>query len=209
MQRYSLVAFSFLALTIVLVIAISLDPKGFVLKEWQPLIASLFALGGAAIVYRGATLAYRASMAKVALDERVHETNIRRVRRGIYLRLLSEVHTIRDEIVSLKRKLDIPTQTGQKIIRQPADLSPSESTRLAEAWQNLDLFSSQQVRAISNARIDLNNVAALLRSSAPIELKSGEPLPPRAKRLLESYESFLNVTEPLYNFLLNELDDGS
>jgi hypothetical protein len=67
-KKYDLLAISLLIFSAVVVTAISVDPKGFALRDWQPLLAALLTLGGAGIVYRGATLAYRAAMSKVDLD---------------------------------------------------------------------------------------------------------------------------------------------
>jgi hypothetical protein len=57
MRKYDTLAVSLLIFSAVLVSAISVDSKGFAVRDWQSLIASVIAFGGAAMVYRGANLA--------------------------------------------------------------------------------------------------------------------------------------------------------
>ena len=60
-QRFDLIAISFLVFSAMIAVGLATDPKGFSLKEWQPLMASFVALGAA-------SLAYKAAMAKVDYD---------------------------------------------------------------------------------------------------------------------------------------------
>jgi hypothetical protein len=66
MRKFELLAFSLLTFSTVVVTAIAIDPKGFSLQAWQPLMAAIIALGGGALAFRGA-------MAKVELDRVVHD----------------------------------------------------------------------------------------------------------------------------------------
>jgi hypothetical protein len=74
-RKYDLLAISLLIFSAALVAWLGLfGPTNTTKwKDWQPLLAAIIALGGASIVYRGAMLAYRASMAKVDLDRRLSD----------------------------------------------------------------------------------------------------------------------------------------
>jgi hypothetical protein len=50
MRKYDAIAISLLMFSVILVTAISIDPKGFSLKEWQPIMAAILALGGAIVI---------------------------------------------------------------------------------------------------------------------------------------------------------------
>src|SRR5947209_605163 len=54
------------------------------LKEWQTLVAAIVA---PSIAFGAAIVAYKAAMAKVNFDRKVHEETARRQRRGMLLRL--------------------------------------------------------------------------------------------------------------------------
>jgi hypothetical protein len=50
MRKYDLLAISLLIFSAILVTAMAIDPKGFSLQAWQPLMAGILALGGGAFI---------------------------------------------------------------------------------------------------------------------------------------------------------------
>jgi len=192
-RKNDLLAIALLMFSAILVAAMATDPKGFSLQAWQPLIAAVIALGGAGIVFRGATLAYSAAMAKVALDERIHETEVRRKRRGILLRLDYNLFLMWQDANRLKSELNQPSG-----IFGPAEKAVSKDTikftlrELEEAWTNLDLFREPVARAIGQVKICLINFDHAMAhvTDADLQLKSGYMPPPSAamKDLREALE---------------------
>lgn len=88
-RRYDLLAIGLLFFSAILTVWLGIfgPANTTTLKEWQPLMASILAIGGALIVYRGAKLAYTAAMAKVGLDREVHAREPARLTLGVCLRL--------------------------------------------------------------------------------------------------------------------------
>src|SRR6266436_9830515 len=69
----------------------------FHLKDWQPLMAAVIALSCAAVVYRGATLAYTAAMAKVDFNREINQRSEKRKALGLCLRLEFAFNVLRHE----------------------------------------------------------------------------------------------------------------
>jgi 4-hydroxybenzoate polyprenyltransferase len=95
MRKYDALAISLLIFSVVLVSAISVDPKGFALRDWQPLIAAFVALGAAALAYNGA-------MAKVQFDREGSLRTDNRKRLGLYLKVSYAAFLLRHELIFLR-----------------------------------------------------------------------------------------------------------
>lgn len=134
------------------------DPKGFSIKEWQPLMASFVAVGAAGIAYQGATLAYRASMQKVNLDRSIQEREIRRRQRGIYLRTALAAHIMHHEADHCCQALLGPHEREMP----PNTFDPTTSVvridaAIDDAWQNLDAFSRSTADDLLRLKVQLYN----------------------------------------------------
>jgi hypothetical protein len=97
----------------------------------------MIALGGAAIVYRGATLAYAAAMAKVDLDREATERSDRRRRLALYLKIIFATRIMRHEAELLLKRLRKRPQNQTFVATSIQIKSPAV---LDEAWNSLDLF---------------------------------------------------------------------
>jgi hypothetical protein len=200
-QRFGLISISLLIFSAVLCVAISVDPKGFALKEWQPLIASLIALGSAAVVYNGATLAYPAAMAKVTLDEAIHETTNRRKRRGMLLRLRFSVHLLGQQARRSRALLVDPPETGSVVIAAEKLTGRfAELDDISEAWASLDDFPAEIARDLLNLKIQLDNIG-LIATMTNVEIQSGEPLSRAVIRLREVFDKINEMCGRIHDYI--------
>src|ERR1700730_6992855 len=87
------------AVGIILILALVIvgSRDDFHLKDWQPIMAAMLALGGGIFAYRGALLAYEAAMTKVTLHAETIARNERRKALGVCLRLVYAVNVVRHE----------------------------------------------------------------------------------------------------------------
>jgi hypothetical protein len=157
-QRFDQLAMSLLIFSTVLVIAIAVDPKGFALRDWQPMMAAILALGGAGIVYRGATLTYRAAMAKVDFDREVHPKENLQRERGIFLRTKFAALVVRDEARSYSKdmeKIDISNFLQEL---DPKDFVFRTKVAIDDAWSNLEVFPPRISDHIDMVKQELLNV---------------------------------------------------
>jgi hypothetical protein len=165
MRKYDTLAISLLIFSAVLTAAISIDPKGFALRDWQPLIAALLALGGASIVYRGATLAYRAAMAKVDFDREVLFKTERRKVLGLCFRLKHSLQVLRHEAVHIAELISEPNDSHEiEFKSERAKLTPPEA--LFEAWGALENFPQKLVLSLSEVRGGVYDIDVFLKFSA-------------------------------------------
>ncbi|MBY9027773.1 hypothetical protein K7459_29395, partial [Pseudomonas fluorescens] len=162
MKKYDLLAICLLMFAVVLVTAMSFDPKGFSIKEWQPLMAALAALFGASMVFRGAGLAYDAALRKVALDERIHESKLIQEKRGIFLRASYMAHLVSHSAGRTDRRLTPPEVGKAAVTRTIEQLRLKHTSAIEEAWQHLDAFPERAARGIGNMRIVIGNAEANL-----------------------------------------------
>lgn len=147
-QRFGLLAVSLMIFSCVTLSALVVDPKGFSLSAWQPLLAALIALGGAGIVYRSA-------MAKIDFDREAVERQERGRRRGILLRIQFALQVLRhDALVLSSLDTDLSHFTAEEI-KDHWRLRTENA--LDEAWQNLDLFPAETASALSDVRTNIFN----------------------------------------------------
>ena len=123
----------------VVVSALAVDPKGFSLKDWQPLMASVIALFGASLVYRGAILAYRAAMSKVDFDHRARQEEIDRTKRGAFLRTQYAALVTRDEAKACLLSDTLIKGAFEKRF-DPTSFRMRASEAIDQAWSNLEVF---------------------------------------------------------------------
>ncbi len=132
-------------------------------------MAAFVALGAAA-------LAYTAAMKKVRFDSLVAEQNEKRRKRGIFLRLDYTIKVLRHEADILSRKFAPPESGAEKSVGG-SDFSFKQSeAALKEAWDNLDCFSSDEARALSDIKGHFYNFAILAElGKGVIKIKKKEP----------------------------------
>ncbi len=150
-RDFELPAICLLMFTAVLVTAMAIDPKGFSVQAWQPLMAALIALGGASIVYRGATLAYQAAMAKVNHDREQAERERYSERLSLFVRLTTSLYAVLGDIAPalyLINERQPDDGSGQLTInaRQLRIYNPAE---LSDAWAKLHLFPPDTITEIA------------------------------------------------------------
>jgi hypothetical protein len=153
-RKYDLLAIGLLMLSIILVTAMVFDPKGFSIKEWQPLMAAFVAVGAAGIAYQGATLAYRASMHKVNLDRSIQEREVRRRQRGIYLRTALAAHIMHHCCQALQgpHEKEMTANTFY-----PTTMIFRIDAAIDDAWQNLDAFSRSTADDLLRLKVQIYN----------------------------------------------------
>jgi hypothetical protein len=124
-----------------------------VAKDFQPLIATGVAVVSAGLVFVGATLAYRASMAKLALDREIHERESRRRQRGVLLRARFDVFAMGQSAIEIRKRTQSP---------MPYDLTLSELKLLGregveDAWNRLEEFPGTISRTFSGLKVEIFN----------------------------------------------------
>jgi hypothetical protein len=154
LRKYDAIAISLLVFSVVLVTAISIDPKGFALREWQQLIAAILTLGGAGIVYRGATLAYKAAMAKVDLDRETTDRLDKRKRLALYLKIIFATRIMSHEAELLLKRLQKREKTR---IFKSTDIRIKIPAAIDEAWNSLDAFPMTISKKLSLIRASFYN----------------------------------------------------
>jgi hypothetical protein len=202
-KRYDLLAISLLMFAAILVTAMATDPKGFSLRDWQPLMAAFVALGAA-------SLAYHAAMARLGHDRHLAAEEKRRKALGICLRLRfgvgvqkRELEFLMDNMCPLDpvREKDVAAD-ALRVRRQPA---------IEEAWQNLDLFPAEFALTLNNIHIGMRNYELFKERHADKNwtLKPGEPLPTELKLAREVFshwkESCAECLERLLKLVRTEL----
>ncbi|QOZ76713.1 hypothetical protein XH83_15390 [Bradyrhizobium sp. CCBAU 53351] len=146
-QRYDLLAFAFLLLSAILAVWLTVGPTNFVLKDWQPLMASFVALGAA-------TLAYKAAMAKVEFDRHIVERQDKRKALGLCLRLEFAMQVLRHQAEMLRDKIPARvTSKAFKLEMKTIDFETPEA--LVEAWQNLDAFPPPTAQRLADIQAQL------------------------------------------------------
>jgi hypothetical protein len=132
----------------------------FHLKDWQPLMAAVIALGGAAVVFRGAKLAYVAAMAKVDFDRELHQRNERRKTLGLCLRLDFAVRVLGHEAELLQSAIPERGSGYNKKHVEALCVSLSDHPEaLNEAWNNLESFPPWIADALSHIRGNIYDLA--------------------------------------------------
>jgi hypothetical protein len=152
-RRYELLAIGLLIFSALLTVWLGvLGPTNTTTwKEWQPLMASVLAIGGALIVYRGAKLAYSAAMAKVDLDREVHARESARLTLGVCIRL---EFSLRQLLYEVREQFAlVPDWDRQREFTvYTKDFNLTMQPKLDEAWANLDRLPRRLSLTISDIR---------------------------------------------------------
>jgi hypothetical protein len=203
-QRYDLLAICLLIFSAILVTAMGTDPKGFSVRDWQPLMAAFVALGAA-------SLAYHAAMAKLEHDRYVSDEEQRRKALGICLRLRfgagAQKHDI-DNLIYRIRPLD--HITFQREVAADA-LSVCRQPAIEEAWENVDLFPADLALALNNVQLGRSNYELFKEHHAGKlwKLEPGKDLPAELQRAREAFllwsEHSAQCVEHLLKFVRSEL----
>lgn len=149
-QRYDVIGMGLMVFSTIVVIAITMDPKGFSIQAWQPLMASVLALGGAGIVYR-------AAMAKVEHEKDIDQREVRKRLRGAYLRLSYASYILGDEASRLLAEISYLPWNLKSAILGTAPIFRSE-VDIVLAWNEIESFDEETAVLILSTRMDLYNV---------------------------------------------------
>jgi len=158
-QRFDLLAFSLLVFSVVALACLVSDPKGFTLKDWQPLIASVVALSAAA-------LAYNAAMAKVDYDKVTRDRDERRKRLGIYLRAEHVCNQLSDRAQSLSEKTR-ERYFGTRTVYLDELKLVTEAPDLIETWANLEVFPPKAAFKLSQVQSCIRTLSNFVATQAP------------------------------------------
>jgi hypothetical protein len=183
-------------IVLILVIIIAASRDDFHLKDWQPLMAALIALGGGALAYRGA-------MAKVYEDRDRELRDLERRKTGVYLRLRHAVARIWSQAT------DVDDWIGaERSVIDPFILSVSSRVELDEAWNNLDLFPKVVGTYLDALRNNLPKAQAVLAAlPKTISQENWMNLSEADNRILQEYIATCNNIAASASELLSAIDD--
>jgi hypothetical protein len=145
MRKYDLLAISLVMFSAILVTAMAIDPKGFSLQAWQPLMAAILALGAGALAFRGAT-------AKVEFDRTVHEAQKRQRQKNLHTKLLYSALIFRADMRKAVSKFKTQFMHSAPIQRTARDLAVSWPPEFDEAWKDIDLLSETSAELLANLK---------------------------------------------------------
>lgn len=145
-------------------------------RSWQTLLAATLALGGAAAVYRGASLSYAAASERVRFDKETSDRAELRKEIGVCLRLEYALAVLAHEVKFWDTAMNDHTSShkdDEKI--NEIDLAFTTENDLTEAWDNLNVFPPATARMVSGLRLRLYNCSLLrnrVRNSNGIDVKT-------------------------------------
>lgn len=155
-RKYDLLAICLLMFTVALVTAMTFDPKGFSVKDWQTLMAAFIALFGASMVFRGATLAYDAALKKIDLDREIHKRELHRRQNSIYLKATFAAHVVHHDARSSNAAVGVGSIHPSI---NPSTIKIREMDTLEEiVWQQLEIFPIAIAQDLSDIRIAYFNL---------------------------------------------------
>jgi hypothetical protein len=125
------------------------------LEKWQTLMTGIMAIIAAGIAYRGA-------IAKVRHDREVLETENRRRKLSLYLKVQMACQQLRD--IAQEVRLAIGPRHGfeEPWVLKGSSFKIEEPPELEEAWTYLDLFPRPIIAEIRIVRDSLRRLAALV-----------------------------------------------
>jgi hypothetical protein len=144
---------------LILTIVIAAAEPDVKLKDWQPLMAAIIAVGAG-------TLAYRGAMAKVDFDREKEQRDTERKKIGLYLRLRHAVEKLREESENVVALLGMKVWSSRSRKISTPQIQMTEREEFDEAWRNLELLPA----ALS---FDLD----LIRSELPRALRRLKSIP--------------------------------
>jgi hypothetical protein len=127
------------------------------LKDWQPLMAALVALGAGSLAYRGA-------MAKVNLDREESERKRTSERLGLFLRLRASLERVSFDAEKKVRLIehDIPGKYVSTLTITADQLAVYTPLELTDAWNRIDVIPSRIIENIETLRTLLPLIASEL-----------------------------------------------
>jgi hypothetical protein len=144
MRKYDLLAISLLMFSVILVTAMAIDPKGFSLQAWQPLMAAIIALGAGALAFRGA-------MAKVEFDRTVHEAQKRQRQKNLHTKLLYSALIFRADMRKVVEKFKVQ-YLGSSALRTAKDFEVDWPSEFDEVWNNIDILDETSAELLANLK---------------------------------------------------------
>jgi tetratricopeptide (TPR) repeat protein len=155
-----------LMLTAILPVAVTFTgriPTSYeVLRDFQTTIAAFVAVGAA-------TLAYRAAMAKVALDREIHNRQQTYLRLGLYRRLTSQLDRLLSEIDNALGFLNVELATAAKQNSKTVKwenwllIIEGKYEEIEEAWQKIELLLSEAFEHLDTIRSSLARVQEIYK----------------------------------------------
>jgi hypothetical protein len=117
------------------------------LKEWQPLMAALVALGAGSLAYRGA-------MAKVNLDREESQRKRSSERLGLFLRLRASLERVSFSAEKKVRLIesDVPGRYVSTLTLSADQLTVSTPPELTDAWNRIDVIPAEILKNIETLR---------------------------------------------------------
>ncbi|MBR0741182.1 hypothetical protein JQ581_30045 [Bradyrhizobium liaoningense] len=198
-QRYSLVAMCLLLFGAILAAAMATDPKGFSVRDWQPLMAAFVALGAA-------SLAYQAAMAKLDHDRILATEERRRKTLAIGLRVRLALGRLKSEVDALVAGTAPHDETSAFQTKGvPVDFYiVSSQPAIEEAWDNIDLFPVDLAHQLYSIKIGYDNFDLFKRKHAGTKwsLKRGEALPDELAAAHEAFVKWSNNCTQCLTLLL-------
>lgn len=119
-------------------------------------------------VYRGATLTYRAAMAKVDFDRELAAQTERRRRRGIYLRLKYIASILKHEADVRQKRVEFATTGKAKKVTVSQLLIRQGENVIDEAWNNLDCIPEGTARALSKLKDAFYNLSLIALKNSDV-----------------------------------------
>jgi hypothetical protein len=174
----------------------------FHLQEWQPLMASVIALSGAAVVYRGATLAYAAAMAKIEFDRELERRKEIRRDLGLCLRLSFALKVIAHESRALRKSIPKDFNMGADQTKQvkAAWFALREPDALIEAWNSLESFPPWIAQGLSEIRSSLYDMAQFkdVCGDTVWDLNVNDTIPPELRQVRSTAECLLQAAQKVH-----------
>jgi hypothetical protein len=123
-----------------------------ILKDFQPTIAALVALGAAIAAYSGA-------MARAKFDREIDRRQRAKEKIGLYLRLISQLNRLQHDAFFTSQFLDESIQRGKKDTKEwkvewTADVLTlsGDFNEVEEAWQNIELLPVDAFEKLDRVR---------------------------------------------------------
>ncbi|WP_315768434.1 hypothetical protein [Bradyrhizobium sp. SZCCHNR2012] len=147
---------SAVGILLILTIVIAGAEPGFKLKDWQPPMAAIIALGAG-------TLAYRGAMAKVNFDREKEQRDTERKKLGLYLRLRHAAEKLREEADNVVQRLGFNMWSAHRKVSTP-QIQMTDRADFDEAWNHLEMFPATLSFDLDLIRSELPRALKLLKS---------------------------------------------
>ncbi|GAB9248268.1 hypothetical protein [Bradyrhizobium diazoefficiens] len=180
------------------------------LKDWQTLMASVFALIAAGIAYRGAT-------AKVRYDREIAERDDMRRKLALYLKVEIAFSQLVETLRSRQGKF-IFFESIENVSFAAEDFDFEEPPELEEAWGSLDIFPRHLIAEIRNVRSWLRKLKSFKAEIGDRKVRPDSPLDEQPWLIEHGNEAINNAWQsaavvvqdlkPLIHDLAPEMDEN-